>query len=133
MRAARPNLKRRGLTSVAVLVCLLVLTLVSGVLVKQGVAYRRQVRAQERRLQAEWLAESGVDRALARLAAKPGYKGERWEIAAEALGRPALVTIEVVPPSAESKDRVVRVRADYPPDPPLRVRFTREVVVPKSH
>ena len=116
----------------AVLVCLLVVTLVSGVLVKQGVAYRRQVRAQERRLQAEWLAESGIDRAFARLAAKPDYAGERWEIAAETLGQPAVVTIEVDPPSAQNEDRVVRVRADYPPDPPRRIRCTREVVVPKT-
>ncbi len=69
MRAARPKLQRRGLTAAAVLVCLMVVTLVSGVLVKQGVAYRQQVRSQERRLQAEWLAESGVERAFARLAA----------------------------------------------------------------
>ncbi len=116
----------------AVLVCLLVLTLISGVLVKLGVAYRQQVRAQERRLQAEWLAESGVDRALARLAAKPDYKGEIWEIAAETLGRPAVVTIKVDPPTSPGDGRVVRVQADYPPDPPRRIRSTREVVVPNS-
>jgi hypothetical protein len=110
----------------------MVVTLVSGALVKQGVAYRRQVRARERRLQAEWLAESGLERAFTRMAAKPDYKGERWEIAAEALGQPALVTIEVDPPSAQGEDRIVRVRADYPPDLPRRIRFTREVVVPKT-
>ena len=132
MKAARSKSRRRGLTAAAVLVCLMVVTLASGVLVKQGVAYREQVRAQERRLQAEWLAESGVDRALARLAAKPDYTGERWEVAAETLGRPAVVTIEVDPPSAQHEDRIVRVRADYPPDPPRRIRCTREVVVPKT-
>lgn len=132
MRAAPPKSKRRGLTAAAVLVCLMVVTIVSGVLVKQGVAYRERVRAQERRLQAEWLAESGVERAFSRLAAKPDYAGERWEIAAEALGQPAVVTIEVDPPSAQNEERVVRVQADYPPEAPRRVRYTREVVLPRT-
>jgi hypothetical protein len=142
MRAARGKPKRRGLTAAAVLVCLMVVTLVSGVLVKLGVAYRDQIRNQERRLQAELLAESGVDRAFARLAAKPDYTGERWEISAEALGQPAalapekgpsaVVTIRVDRPSAQGETRIVRVQADYPPDPPRRIRYTREVVVPKT-
>jgi hypothetical protein len=142
MRAARRKPERRGLTAAAVLVCLMVVTLVSGVLVKIGVAYRGQVRVQERRLQAELLAESGVDRAFARLAAKPDYTGERWEIGAEALGQPAslapeegpaaVVTIRVDRPSAQGETRIVRVQADCPPDAPHRIRYTREVVVPQT-
>jgi hypothetical protein len=126
----------------AVLVCLLVITLISGALVKQGVAYRDRVRDQERRLQAELLADSGVDRAFARLAAKPDYAGETWEIGAEALGRapaadagegPAAgVSIRVERPSAQGKGRVVHVQADYPPDPSRRIRCTREVVIPPT-
>ena len=56
---------RRGMTTIAV-VCLLI-TLISGALLKVGLAQRDANRERERRLQAEWLAESGVDRALARL------------------------------------------------------------------
>ena len=57
----------RGLTVVAVLICLIVLTLASGAVLKVGLAHHDFDRAQARRLQSEWLAESGMQRALARL------------------------------------------------------------------
>lgn len=124
------------------MICLLVLGLIAGVLVKLGVAYRDQVRTEERRLQAEWLAEAGVDRALARLAADAGYAGESWEIPADALGLTApktsekgpaaVVAIEVERPNDQDGGVIVRARADYPPDPPRRVRVSREVVVSKT-
>jgi len=139
MRAASRNVRRRGLTAAAVLVCLLVVTIVSGVLVRLGVAYRDRVRDQERRLQAELLADSGVDRAFARLASKPDYAGETWEIGAESLGRSpapdsdknpaAVVTIRIERPSAQGEGRVVHVQADYPPDASRRIRCSREVVI----
>ena len=49
MRARDTRSNRRGLTAVAVLVCLVVVTLVSGVLLKVGLAHRDQVRSQEHR------------------------------------------------------------------------------------
>lgn len=140
-RSSNPH-RRRGFTLVAVLICLLVLGLISGVLVKLGVAHRDRVRSEEHRLQAHWLAEAGVDRALARLAQDADYEGERWEVAADALGLApsktaeegpaAVVAIEVERPKDQDGGRIVRVRADYPPDPPRRVRASREVVVSKS-
>ncbi len=96
----------------------------------------------ERRLQAEWLAEAGVDRALAKLSYDPDYKGETWEIPVDELGLPAVkdtekgpaavVKIEVEPAKGQDGGRILRVRADYPPDPPRRVRVSREVIAPKS-
>jgi len=140
-RSSNPQ-RRRGLTTVAVLICLLVLGLICGVLVKLGVAYRDRVRTEERRLQAEWLAEAGVDRALARLARDPEYAGESWEIPADALalatsqrpekGPAAVVAIEVGRAEDQGGGWIVRARADYPPAPPRRVRASREVVVSKT-
>ena len=43
-------------------------------------------RSQERRLQAEWLAESGAQRAVARLARDHDYTGETWSLTARDLG-----------------------------------------------
>ena len=76
------------MTVVAVLICLIVITLISGAVLKVGLAHRDLVRAQERRLQAEWLAESGVQRALARLAVDRDYAGETWPFSAADLGLP---------------------------------------------
>ncbi len=129
--------RRRGLTSVAVLVLLFVIALISAELVRLGVAYRGRTRTLERSVQADLLADAGVDRALARLSAEPDYRGETWEIPAEALGSTpedgpaALVTIRAEP-DPNGGARAVRVQADYPPDPPRRVRSSREVRLPDS-
>jgi hypothetical protein len=144
VKVSRIRQRRRGLTAVAVLVCLIVITIVSGALLRVGIAHRDQVRSQERRLQAEWLAQSGFDRALARLAAQPDYAGETWELAATDLGLPsesnhssapaALVVIQVER-AANSRDgdaRLVKVHADYPPDLPRRARHSLQILVELS-
>lgn len=135
---------RRGLTAVAVLVCLVIVTLISGVLLKIGLAHRDQVRSQQHRLQAEWLAQSGLDRGLSRLAADRAYSGESWKLSHRDLGLPevagqeqgpaAVVTIQVEragsPGAAEQ--RLIKVQADYPPDLPRRTRHSTQVLVEPS-
>jgi Tfp pilus assembly protein PilX len=132
-RTARSS---RGLTVVAVLVCLIIITLVSGSVLKIGLAQRELARAQERRLQAEWLAESGAQRALARFAADSTYTGETWSVSADDLGQSdkasesaATVAIAIERVAADSDRRRVKVTADYPRDPPKRARHTREFMI----
>jgi hypothetical protein len=130
MIIARHNRPRRGMLAIAVLVCLLVLTIIAGALVRTGAAQRDEVRALERRLQAEWLAEAGIRRALARLEADPGYSGETWDIDARDLGAAdaAAVAIAVERPPGDAKARMIRVRADFPRDAPRRARCSRQVM-----
>jgi len=127
----RQNARRRGLTVVAVLVCLILITMVSGAVLKVGLARREQLRSRERRLQAEWLAEAGCQRALARLAIDPSYAGETWEVPARDLDSadPALIAIVVEREPGGPNRRTVRVQADYPRDPPRRARCTRALTV----
>ena len=141
MRACRARPRRRGLTAVAVLVCLLIVTMISGALLKIGVAHRDFVRGQERKLQAEWLAQSGIDRALARLAARPDYTGETWKLTPRDLtlsesdsassGPTALVHIAVERPenAGTAQRRLIKVQADYPPDAPRRARHSTQILV----
>jgi type II secretory pathway component PulK len=126
----------RGLTVVAVLVCLIIITLVSGSVLKIGLAQRELARAHERRLQAEWLAESGVQRALARLSTDRDYTGETWSFGAQDLGQSekasesaGTVAIAVERIAADPDRRRVKVTADYPRDPPRRARHTREFMI----
>ncbi len=128
-RKAEP---RRGMLAIAVLVCLIVLTMIAGALLRVEAARREEVRSQGRRLQAEWLAEAGIQRALARLAADPAYTGETWNVAARDLGAAdaATVAIAVERPPDDPKVRTIRVRADYPRDPPRRARCTRQTTAP---
>ena len=126
----------RGLTVVVVLVCLIIITLVSGSVLKIGLAQRELARAQERRLQAEWLAESGAQRALARLSADSTYTGETWSVSADDLGQSekasesaASVAIVIERVAADPAFRRVLVTADYPRDPPQRARNTSEFMI----
>ncbi len=138
----RARTPRRGMMIVAVLVCLVVVMLLAAALLRVALAERDGNRNLERRLQAEWLVESGLERARARLAADRGYTGETWPIAAAGLGLEepseptgkavniegacAVVTISVDrTPGAGGRARV-RVQADYPRDGPRRARHSEE-------
>jgi hypothetical protein len=124
---------------VAVLICLVIVTLISGVLLKLGAAHREEVRAQERRAQAEWLAQAGLERAASRLATSPDYTGERWKISAADLGlspvaaggdgAAAVVAITVDRPAGDSETRLIRAQADFPPDPPRRARQSLQMLI----
>ncbi len=139
MNVNRGQEPRRGLTTVAVLVCLVVILLISGVLLKIGVAHRETVRAAERGLQAEWLAQAGLERARARLAASAGYAGETWQLTAADLGladraqtapgKAAVVRITIERLPGDPARRSIQVQADFPPDPPYRARRSARMVV----
>jgi hypothetical protein len=138
-KAQRP---RRGITVVAVLMCLIVVMLIGAALLKIALAQRGINRDLERRLQAEWLVESGINRALARIAADRDYTGETWSISAADLGLPepgqpsssakeadraGVVTIVVDRPAGETNRRRIRVQADYPRGEPHRSRHSQEI------
>ncbi len=129
MMVTRHDRPRRGMLAIAVLVCLLVITIIAGALFRTGTAQRDEVRALERRLQAEWLAEAGLRRGLARLDADAAYSGETWNIEARDLGAAdaATVAITVERPPGDANARTIRVQADYPRDPPRRARCSRQI------
>ncbi len=116
---------------VVVVICAVVVMLMGGALLRLGLAGREAVKAQERGLQADWLAESGLERAWARLAADDDYAGETWEPSAGDLGGPwgGLVHIEVKKDEAHSGRRLVRVQADYPRDATLKARRTKRATL----
>jgi Tfp pilus assembly protein PilV len=79
----------------------------------------RQAHAAEDQLQADWLAESALARAGAKLAANPDYQGETWQASATELDRSTAtaggVTLITVEPIADRPTaRRVSVRADFP-------------------
>lgn len=124
--------KRRGAITIIVLVCLVLVTAISGVLLRIGLSERRRIRADERRLQAEWLVESGLERGASRFAAAPGeYHGETWDIAAADLGGAdaARVTISVESEGKTPVRRYLRVQADYPYDATERARVSKRAEV----
>ena len=129
----RPPARRR-LRGAVVLIVLAALVVASAVLVsiaRLAVADRTAWRAETWRMQASWLAESGLDRAAARLQADADYRGEIWTVAAGDFdGRQGgRITIAVDSVADRPRQRRVRVEADYPDDPHDRARQTREAVL----
>jgi hypothetical protein len=128
--------RRRGLASVVVLIALFIIGLVCAALLKVAFARRGEVAREERRIEAAWLADSGLARALARLDHSGDYAGETWEIPAEDLGGrgSASVLIRVEKVADRPDRRKVRVQADYPSGSSLRARQSREIIaaVPSS-
>jgi hypothetical protein len=94
----------------------------------------KTIELNARQIQAGWLAESGVQRAEARLAADAHYRGETWKISAADFGNESavddgLVTIRVEPVAGKPDRRAVHVEADFPFDPVQRARETRDTII----
>ncbi len=122
---------RRGAVLLTVLICLVIALAVGGAVLRTGLARRGQARAEERRLQADWLAESGLERASAQLAEAPDYAGETWQVPASDLGGrdDGSVTIAVEAVEGHPRRRLVRARADYPRDPSRRARVSKQATI----
>jgi type II secretory pathway component PulK len=100
-------------------------------LFRQSFLERSALRVEAWEAQAAWLVESGLERAAARLADDPEYRGETWRIPAEAFeGKDAaVVQIEVEGAADQAGRRSVRVRADYPDAPQHRARKSKQLTV----
>lgn len=113
---------------VAALVCL---TIAGGVLLAAArltLSIQHQARIDAQTMQARWLAESGLERGAAKLAADRNYKGETWQIDAKQLPGGAEVRIEVLPVEGQAGRRRLQVEAAYPAQEPV-ARRTRGIVV----
>lgn len=122
---------RRGVALLTAIVCLAVIAAICGSLIKVVHAQRQQTRLEERKLQAEWLAEAGLERAAAKLINSQDYSGEIWQIAAtEFAGRGGgSVKISVKKIVDQPAKRLVRVQADYPADSDGRARQSKQATM----
>jgi len=120
---------RRGMAVVFALVCLAMAAVLAGVATRAAVLGWQSARDEGRRAQAAWLADSAIARAGAQLAADPDYRGETWRIPAKLLDgrRDAVVLIEVTASNDKPRERLVRIRADYPDDPIDRIRKSKQL------
>ncbi len=128
---------RRGavllLTIVCVAVAMAILTGLAHIALLRHAAQKNHLRA----AQAACLVESGLERAVARLAADHEYKGETWKIPAAEFNsdasdedeQGALVRIEINVVDGSPEKREIRVTADYPDDSKLRARRSKQTTV----
>lgn len=123
--------KRCGAVLVAALVCLTLSTVLLGSLLNAAIRHRKQMRWEEYRLQAEWLAESAVERTADRLADDAEYAGESWKIDATQLDgqHSALVTISIRESANHPGIRTVTVVATYPANAARNTKRTKQVEI----
>ncbi len=72
--------RRDGIVLIAALMCLMVSSLAVASIFRIVRTQRRQTTQRAVELQASWLAEAGIQRAIAQLAVHPAYDGENWRI-----------------------------------------------------
>jgi hypothetical protein len=112
-----------------VIVMLFVATLLMGTIVEGVLRGRRQLRQEQRRLQAHWLADAGLRRAHHKLRTTPDYGGDAWRVSGpDASGEAEIVTTVTGPSDAKQMTVVV----DYPLGSPARVRVRRQTLVSLS-
>lgn len=119
-RLVRPCSSRRGGALVIALVLLTVASLLGVVVVRSVIAHARQLQRTPWRLQAEALAEAGLNRAAVQLRASPDYAGETWQIPAADLGEHFAARVDI-----RRSDTGVTVTVLYPDRPADRVQLTR--------
>lgn len=125
MQNIRKSHKRHGGILIVALICLVLVSLLLGTLLKSAVNQRQQVEYEEFHLQAVWLAESAVDRAASRLSADRSYEGETWYITAADLrgSAGAQVKIDILRADSAPNRRIIAVEAVYPSG---RVPFSKQ-------
>ena len=125
---------RRGVLVVVVIVAMLVMSLLSLSIARTGIEQFRNVRRQQDRIQSQWLAQAGLERALAALEEDADYTGEVWSISAADLhaSQGAEVTIRIESPKEDVRQRVVRVSSEFPAAGTFRHRTTRSLLFPPT-
>jgi hypothetical protein len=119
----------RGSALIIALICLVLASALTVSLVQIVILQRGQVERDEWQLQAEWLAESGVDRAAAQLAADATYDGEEW--LPQPPGAPApLGRVKIaIDRSTGADESRVTVVADVPHDTEERARVRKTTAI----
>jgi Tfp pilus assembly protein PilX len=107
---------RRAMFVMSVLACLVLVMLLMTAWLKTIALERGQLRAEQHRMQAEYLAESALSRAAARLSVDPAYDGETIAASEKSLaaGQPATLTIRVEAAPDDAQARLITASAQVP-------------------
>jgi type II secretory pathway component PulK len=119
---------RRGAVLIVAMVCLLISSLILGVLLHIGMLHYRQQRAEQERTQAAWLAESAIERAADRLAADRNYAGEAWQLSSTEIGGAFEGKVQITV-AAEADNRVITVAALYPSNSSPFAKVSKQVTL----
>lgn len=106
---------RRGFVAILGVVCLGLISLILAAVLALTVREARQVQNEERRAQAAWLVQAGLEVARANLERDASYQGEVWNPAMQELDADSgRVEISVTSDPNTQEKRIVQIQADYP-------------------
>jgi type II secretory pathway component PulK len=124
---------KRGIAVVAILVVFAVSLLFFGLWSRSIIRERRSLSNQQFRIQAERLAEAGIERGIAARKANANYAEETWSVPAAQLNKThaAQVRIHVIPASKSGSIRY-EATAEFPVGALHRAQMTKSVEIPAS-
>jgi len=113
------------------LVFFLLCTAILCTLLQGVINHERQVRDHRQLDQARWLADAGIDRAIAQFRQSDSYRGETWKVSSDELGGAADGKVTITVQAVDEHPGEVRVvaQADYPDDDVHRVRQSRQTTI----
>jgi Tfp pilus assembly protein PilX len=119
---------RRGVALVIVIVLFAISLTLFGVWAKTIVGEQRRLTNQQMRWQAVRLAEAGLGRARARIAADAAYEGETWHVPGEALGGTHAGAVRItISRDENSQTQTCEATAEYPAGTLRRAQVSKQI------
>ena len=122
---------QRGMALIIVITMFAIVMTFCAAWTKATLGRLHQQQLAEQQAQASWLAESGVRRGAARVAADANYDGESWLVPAAEIARLADARVEIQVAIDDDAAQVAKITAvaTYPAEQP-RVRVRKIVTFP---
>ena len=134
LREAPPN-SRRGTIVIIAMIALLLASAMGLALIKTSLAERKLVLQSQHRLQAQWLTEAGIERAVVQYRLNPNYDKETWIVPDSLLdeGEACTIAIKIHAASLDKDSQLVRVTVftDFMTGDFQRIRDRKSVDIPE--
>lgn len=128
-RNGRPTAaSRKGAILVVTLVVLAIIGSIFGLMMKTITIHAKQVQASENQHQSRWLADSAIERAVARKQQDENYQGETWNVTLPASGnsKTGEVEIKLSTDAEHPQQTLIAVVAKYPASGNYSVRSEQQ-------
>ncbi|MCA9075147.1 MAG: hypothetical protein KDA93_08945 [Planctomycetaceae bacterium] len=126
--------RRAGTAMIVAVVCLTLLAAITVSLVRLAVASQHQVEREGWRLQSAWLAESALNRAIARIDRGENWDSDEWTpTGIGPVNSSGRTTTTLAPDPDNESHWTITVVADFPDHPTDRVRTTRSRTVSRTN
>jgi type II secretory pathway component PulK len=124
-------LRRKGVVLAAALIAFAVVTATLFAILKGVASQHHELQREMQVVQADYLADAGLQRALTQLQRDSSYHGETWRLSEDEFDgvTSGTVLIEVNRSSGNDAAITIRSQADYPNDEIHRIRKTREITI----